>query len=246
MNRMIPKASASRVVASALNRSHQSFLPFARFGLNTARSFSDACADVKARQPARPSIADAKDMVRHPSEMPNDLLLKLAYGGDADACKERLIREIMSVDNVEWEEGNKIMLKMKQDNKTGMALVRLPYKAGLYTSVFAGVVSLPMVFSLDLALWFNTDYVTTDVPEPRDLETFLEVGSWTWNWMEPPLGTISFVLLALQFARNQMTNLGWQPYTQRVQRARAISLHNLYPNYDKDIVARFAIGDGWK
>ena len=30
--------------------------------------------------------------------------------------------------------------------------------------------------------------MTTDIPEPRDLETWLEVGSWTWGWMEPPLG----------------------------------------------------------
>jgi hypothetical protein len=29
-------------------------------------------------------------------------------------------------------------------------------------------------------------------------------GSWTWSWMEPPLGHISFFLLCLQFARNQV------------------------------------------
>lgn len=30
------------------------------------------------------------------------------------------------------------------------------------------------------------------------METIWEIGSWTWGWMEPPLGEISFVLLALQ------------------------------------------------
>jgi hypothetical protein len=37
--------------------------------------------------------------------------------------------------------------------------------------------------------------------EPKDLETWLEVGSWSWNWMEPPLGQISFFLLCLQYSR---------------------------------------------
>ena len=40
--------------------------------------------------------------------------------------------------------------------------------------------------------------MTTDVPEDRDLETPLEVAIWTWSWMEPPLGQISFLLLTMQ------------------------------------------------
>ncbi len=50
--------------------------------------------------------------------------------------------------------------------------------------------------------------VCVDVPEAKDLETWLEVGGFAWNWMEPPLGTISFVLLCMQFARSQLQNLG--------------------------------------
>jgi hypothetical protein len=30
------------------------------------------------------------------------------------------------------------------------------------------------------------------------LDTFWKVGAWTWTWMEPAIGTASFVLLALQ------------------------------------------------
>ncbi len=37
---------------------------------------------------------------------------------------------------------------------------------------------------------FNEAFVTTDVPEAKDLETPLEVGGWAWNWMEPPLGML--------------------------------------------------------
>ena len=50
----------------------------------------------------------------------------------------------------------------------------------------------------DTCLWFNEGFVTTEVAEAKDLETWLEVGSWSWTWMEPPLGQISFFLLCLQ------------------------------------------------
>ena len=31
-----------------------------------------------------------------------------------------------------------------------------------------------------------------------------EVGTWTWTWMEPMIGTASFALLCAQFARAQV------------------------------------------
>jgi hypothetical protein len=85
-----------------------------------------------------------------------------------------------------------------------------------------------------------------DVPEEKDLETALEVGSWAWNWMEPPLGQISFFLLCLQFARAQMQNLQVHPYTEWLQNKRAARLTALYPQYNKIIVEDFAKGDKFK
>jgi hypothetical protein len=41
-----------------------------------------------------------------------------------------------------------------------------------------GVASIPLCFDLSTAIWFNDAYVTTDVPDDEDLETFLEVGGW--------------------------------------------------------------------
>jgi len=87
-------------------------------------------------------------------------------------------------------------------------------------SFTAGVLSFPLIFHLDSVLMFNDLFVTTDVPDDKDLETPLEVGSWAWNWMEPPLGQISFFLLCMQYARAQLENLGakvccltgWPPY----------------------------------
>ena len=88
-----------------------------------------------------------------------------------------------------------------------------------------------MVLALSTAEAFNTAYVTTDHPRAEDLETWLEVGSWTWNWMEPWMGTISFQLLALQFMRMQMLNVGFRPYTGYVIKARQNKLAKLYPQY---------------
>ena len=47
-----------------------------------------------------------------------------------------------------------------------------------------------------------------DLPEPSDLDTVLETGAWAWNWMEPPLGTLSFTLLCLQWGTEQRRKLG--------------------------------------
>jgi hypothetical protein len=114
---------------------------------------------------------------------------------------EVLKRHIMSIDNVNYEEASKTFKLIAAKNREGMWLDALPYTVGVGLASSAAFISIPMVFDLNLALWFNEGFVTTDVPEPRDLETHLEVGSWTWNWMEPPLGTFSFSLLCLQFSR---------------------------------------------
>jgi hypothetical protein len=113
---------------------------------------------------------------------------------------------------------------MAVSNRRGMFLVTLPYKLAIATAVGAGFISVPMIFHLDTVMWFNEFYVTSDVPEPKDLETPLEVGSWAWNWMEPPLGQISFFLLCMQFARAQMENLGLKPFTAwyKAKRARRL------------------------
>jgi hypothetical protein len=48
------------------------------------------------------TIEEAKKMPRLYREMPNDILLTMAVMGDQDAREERVIREIMAVDNVTW------------------------------------------------------------------------------------------------------------------------------------------------
>jgi len=71
----------------------------------------------------------------------------------------------------------------------------------------------------------------------------LEVGSFAWNWMEPPLGTISFFLLCMQYARSQMENLGVKPYTAWYKHARANRVCRQFPQYNSNIVKSFSEGD---
>ncbi len=47
-------------------------------------------------------IEQAKKMPKKYSELPNDVLITIAVMGDQEAREERVIREIMSVDNVTW------------------------------------------------------------------------------------------------------------------------------------------------
>jgi hypothetical protein len=104
----------------------------------------------------------------------------MAAHDDQSAKEERLIREIMAVDSVAWEQAHGVFLEMVRENRKGISLVTLPYKVGVVTAVVAGFASLPLVFDYSTVMWFNEVYVTSDVPEAKDLETPLEVGSWAW------------------------------------------------------------------
>ena len=46
----------------------------------------------------------------------------------SEASEERLIREIMTVDEVEWEEGKAKFNEIDAANSSGMMLSTLPYK----------------------------------------------------------------------------------------------------------------------
>merc|ERR1712007_154645 len=111
----------------------------------------------------------------------------------------------------------------------------------MYIALISGIGCIPMVFHRHTAEWFNEKYVSTQVPEPEDFETMLEVGSWTWNWMEPVLGTASFTLLTLQFVRAQMQELSIAPFTKKMREIRAQRLHQQYPQYCEDIVKDYAL-----
>jgi len=188
------RSGAMRSVPTAIAKSSKSYLRVAT-GL---ASPAQQTRSLSQSQLAIVSIDEARKQLKHYREMPNDLLLTLASLGDQDAKEERLIREIMSVDNVDWRAAQPAFLKIIASNRAGLFVATLPYKIGIFSAVFAGFASFPMIFEINTVMWFNELYVTTEVPEAKDLETPLEVGGWAWNWMEPPLGQISFFLLCMQ------------------------------------------------
>lgn len=114
----------------------------------------------------------------------------------------------MSVDSVEYDEAEAIVEEIGKHNRAVMKLEYFPYQAGITFALGGGILSFPLVFHQETAMWFNEKFVTAEVPEMKDLETIFEVGSWSWGWMEPILGQASFALLILQFARSQAVKLG--------------------------------------
>ncbi len=134
-------------------------------------------------------------------DMDNHTLLTVAALENHDARIEVLKRHIMTVDHCSHDEAIIVFREIAKKNREGMALAALPYQIGIFAGVAAAIGSIPLVFDLQSAMWFNEYFVTTEVPGSEDLETALEVGAWAWNWMEPPLGTLSFALLSLQFSR---------------------------------------------
>jgi hypothetical protein len=180
------------------------------------------------------------------NDMSNEMLTIMAVDGDYKAKQERLIRNIMAVDNVEWEQAHTKFIEIQSFNRAGLGIYKLPFYSGFTVAMLAGTISFPMIFHLDTVKWFNELYVTTEVPPPEDLETPLEVGGWAWNWMEPPLGQLSFAILCLQFARGQMLNLNKQPYTTWVKSHRGERLSKKYVQYSSDIVSDFGGADSFE
>ena len=199
-------------------------------------------SDTKTANPG-PNVTEmAAAMPRRYYEMSNTALLEMAVLGDQHAREERLIREIMAVDNVSWDDAMPRYHEMEEVSKRGEMRMKMPYYLGIGGFYFAGFASIPLCFHLDTVKWFNHHYVTTDVPEPADLETWLEVGTWAWNWMEPALGQLSFFILCVQLSKNYMQSIGMTPYIDYLLKSRATSLKEMYPQYHASIVNDFAIG----
>jgi len=188
----------------------------------------------------KPNVEIANTLPTDIHFMDNETIVTLGALGDQSAREEILKRHIMSVDSISYDDACVIFKKIEEKNTEGRVGFTAPYYTGITLALAGCAVSFPMVFDLKLAVWFNKWYVTTDIPEPRDLETWLEVGAWTWNWMEPIMGQLSFALLCLQYSRSQMDNLGVKPYTKKVKEYRASKLADAFPQYKREIITNYS------
>lgn len=143
------------------------------FAAAATSSFSSAAASPKhdhSKDTNKVTVAQAKQMPACYAEMPNDIILNMAVNGDQEAREERLIRCIMATDNVSWEQAQIQFLKIVESNRRGLFMATIPYKIGIAAAVIGGFASIPMIFHLDTVMWFNEHFVTTDVPDDKDLE----------------------------------------------------------------------------
>jgi len=192
---------------------------------------------------SKPTVAYAKGMPRSFSAMRHEQILQLCVEGSHQARREALVRNVMTVDNVEHDDAAKVVSKISEENRSHMYLEYLPYHTGIATAGIFGAVSFPMVFHPGTVLWFNEKFVTAEVPESADLETILEVGSFSWSWMEPIIGQASFIFLVLQFVRSQAINLGLKPYGHKILGVRSKRMCKKYPQYDPIFLEWFSESD---
>jgi len=168
--------------------------------------------------------------------MSNDNLLILSALGDAAARQERFVREVMLIDRLSWDEASAHVGQMAARTVNEHHAQAASTVVGV-ASVAIGIASVPLVFSREVACAFNDAFVTTPMPGAEDLETPLEVAIWTWGWMEPPIGTISFVFICLQFARGRGIQ---NPVESSLRRRREEALLRRYSRYSPLIVLQWA------
>jgi hypothetical protein len=198
---LVQRAAMGRsvMIGGGLNNLTHGLLVTRSMATTRALSRGSGRGGRKTKVPTMMDIAKAMPLTM--KEINNSDLVTLGALGNADARREMLVRHIMTVDKVSYDTATETFMQIAAKNRQGMWLLTIPYKIGIGVACMAAFASFPLVFDLATVHWFNENFVTADIPETKDLETPLEVGSWAWNWMEPPLGQISFVLLCLQFTR---------------------------------------------
>jgi len=208
--------------------------------LRAASSWSATLTSGEIRE--LPTMQDAIAMPRHVSELSGEQLFMLAEmsgGTSVGVARERMRREIMMVDKIDYAQTHKILTEMAACASSNHGLIKAPSYVAIYTALVAGWASLPLVFHYPSAELFNMYFVTADPPDVGEADTWLEVGSWSWSWMEPPLGAVSFFLLCIQFAREQRMSIGGKAMTDRIMDYQAERLSEAYPMYAEDVVRAY-------
>ena len=160
----------------------------------------------------------------------------------------------MNIDSVGHEQAHVTVEYMHQNNHELMWLATLPHKIGVAGFLGTALFSPFIVWHANTAIWFQENFVagpnissTNDmaIPQAEDLQTALETGIWTWNWMDAPVGAACFIFVALAYTRSQMHNLRWRPYTDKIRQLRARRLVGRFPQYNTKLVENYSLSDEW-
>ena len=100
----------------------------------------------------------------HPDVFPSVVTLGVVIEGGLSKFEafERLVWNVMAVDNLAWTEANGMVYQIRAVNLQGMFVATLQAKIGIVTGVVSGIGSIPLVSSVKLSRWFNREFVTTD------------------------------------------------------------------------------------
>merc|ERR1711879_502112 len=102
--------------------------------------------------------------------------------------------------------------------------VTLPYRIGVTLAFSGAIASCTLVFFPPIAHWYGTTIAGEKLPEDKsDVSdmTINQVGMWTWAWMEPMIGTASFLLLCCQFMRSNILKLNMKSWLELVESWKA-------------------------
>lgn len=198
---------------------------------------------VVCRSSFRPALDMVAIQVNHTNQLDCDTLTGLAIQGDRFARRERLLREIMLVDQCNWDDAHDRLIEMDIYCEEFYWLHTLPYRLGFGLAFLGGVASCLLVFSKTCSLPYARNVAGEDLPEGvEDISemTYNQVGTWTWAWMEPMIGTASFLLLCMQFGRAQGVKMQMATYTEAMLGWRSNRVALKFPQYDGAIVRAWA------
>jgi len=114
-----------------------------------------------------PTAESARSMPSHMSEASNDMIFVLAEQGNRSALRERVRREIMVVDDIDYAATTARVIEMSSLVRSSHSVYTAPYQLGIASAMIGGYVSLPLVFEFTTASKFNDLCVTADPPEVR-------------------------------------------------------------------------------
>ena len=213
-------------------------------GFSSAKELTDFTRVLEEYEVPTPERIEQKNQRRRFSEFSNETLAIMASIGVHGAFKERMLREIMRVDKCTYVEAYVVLARMNRQLEEGTSLHKFPYQLAIALAWGFGVVVIPLgVFDKSSALWFAEHFVHAEIPPPEEIDTIWKVGTWSWAWMEPIIGTWSFILLALQLVRANMTMIDAKPFNERIITTRADHLHQSFPQYEREITRDYSKSD---
>ena len=87
-------------------------------------------------------------------EKADDVSLSIVAAlGNQDARRERLLREIMSVDKISRQDAFPMFREIVEFNRKGLLMATLPQRLGIAIAVSSSILCLPAVFDRNFVMW---------------------------------------------------------------------------------------------